>query len=181
MSNRHDSDRLLHIATLGRAVGLGGEMKLHLFTDFPQQFQSGKTFFTKDRTPLTLDKVNLERGTVKLEGIDTPEAAKRFTNAKLYTTYGKTRQDCPLDEGQYFWFDLVGSRIEEEGRTLGKVLEIERIGAIDYFVIKTDDTLVAEGNPKQFLLPYQPPFIEDVDIDTGTIRVRGGLDILEAS
>lgn len=181
MSKRHNSDRLLHIATLGRTVGLGGEMKLHLFTDFPEQFQPGETFFTKERTPLTLQEVNLDRGIVKLEGIDTPEAAKRFTNVKLFTTYGRTREICHLGEGQYFWFDLVGSTVMEDEDVLGQVLEIERIGAIDYFVIKTDDALVAKGHPKQFLLPYQPHFIVDVDIDAGIIRVQGGLAILEAS
>jgi len=181
MSKRQNNDRLLHIATLGRTVGLGGDMKLHLFTDFPEQFKKGETFYTKDRSPLKIADINLERGIVRLEGVDTPEAARRFTNTKLYTTYGRTRETCSLDEGQYFWFDLVGSRIVEDGTTLGQVLEIERIGTLDYFVVKTDEALTAQGRPKQFLLPYQPHFVEAVDTDEGVIRTRGALDILEAS
>jgi len=181
MSKRQNNDRLLHIATLGRTVGLHGEMKLHLYTDFPEQFTPGETFYTKEHTPLVFEEVNLERELVKLRGIDSPEAAKRYTNAKLFTTYGRTREVCKLDEGQYFWFDLVGAAVTEGGVTLGKVLEIERIGSVDYLQIKTDDRLVKQGLSKQFLIPYQPPFIEKVDTDAGTIALKGAMDILEAS
>jgi 16S rRNA processing protein RimM len=181
MSKRQNNDRLLHIATLGRTVGLHGEMKLHLYTDFPEQFVPGETFYTKERTPLVFEEINLERELVKLEGVDSPEAAKRFTNTQVYTTYGRTREVCKLDEGQYFWFDIVGSTATEAGMTLGKVLEIERIGTVDYLTIKTDDALVGRGLPKQFLVPYQPPFIEKVDTQAGTIAMTGAMDILEAS
>jgi len=178
---RSNDDRLLHIATLGRTVGLDGTMKLHLHTDFPEQFRDGSTFYTKDRTPLTLAGVDTVRGTVRLEGVTTPEAAKRYTNTQLYTTYGRTREECSLEAGQYFWFDLVGSRIVEAGLTLGTVLEIERIGDVDYFVVKTDDALTERGLPKQFLVPYLPHVVETVDTAEGTIRTHGALDILEAS
>jgi len=181
MSKRQNNDRLLHIATLGRTVGLHGEMKLHLFTDFPEQFVPGETFYTKARTPLTFEEVNPERELVKLQGVDTPEAAKRYTNAMLYTTYGRTREVCRLEPGEHFWFDLVGCTVMENGVTLGKVLEIERIGAIDYLQIKTDDALVKQRLPKQFLLPKQPPFVEHVDTDAGLITTHGAMDILEAS
>jgi 16S rRNA processing protein RimM len=181
MSKRHNSDRLLHIATLGRTVGLHGEMKLHLYTDFPEQFVPGETFYTKDRAPLVFESVNPDRELVKLEGVDSLEAAKRFTNTQVYTTYGRTREVCKLEPGQYFWFDIVGSTATEAGVTLGKVLEIERIGAVDYLQIQTDAALAGHGRTKQFLVPYQPPFIEKVDTDEGTIALKGAMDILDAS
>ncbi len=181
MSKRQNNDRLLHIATLGRTVGLHGDMKLNLHTDFPEQFIPGETFFTKERTPIVFDAVNLDRELVRLQGIDTPEAAKRYTNTMIYTTYGRTREVCHLEFGQYFWFDIVGAVAKEEGARLGKVLEIERIGAVDYMQIKTDDAFVKKGLPKQFLVPYQPPFIVNVNTDEGVIDLTGALGILEAS
>lgn len=181
MSKRQNNDRLLLIATLGRTVGLGGDMKLHLHTDFPEQFVPGETFYTKAHEPLVFDEVDMERELVRLRGIDSPEAAKRYTNAQVYTTYGRTRETCKLEKGQYFWFDIVGATVTEDGVPLGKVLEIERIGAVDYLQIKTDDAFVKRGLPTQFLVPYQPPFIEKVDTDAGTIALKGALDILEAS
>ena len=84
MSNLSKKD-LLHIATLGKSVGLKGDMKLHIKTDFPEQFQKNATFFIAPNKEITLADVNLGRGIVRLEGCSTPEEAKRFTNAKLFT------------------------------------------------------------------------------------------------
>lgn len=174
---RTESDRLLHIATLGRTIGLDGAMKLHLYTDFPEQFHDGVTFWTNDRTPITLEAI--DRDLVWLEGVDSPEAAKRFTNAMLYTTYSRTREEITLEPGEYFWFDIVGCRIVEGGQTLGKVLEVERIIETDYLQVQTDKALGKRA--KQFLIPYHPPFIVAVDIEEGTITTDGALDLLEAS
>ena len=174
-------NNLLHVATLGKSVGLKGEMKLHIKSDFPEQFKSGATFFSKENTQLIIDTYNENRGTVKLQGIDSPEQAKRFTNAKLYTTYEATRENCELDEGEYFWFDIIGCQVFEQGVLLGVVMEVERISIIDYLSIKTDAALTSRGESASFLIPYQPPFIVSTDIMAKTIEVQGGMDLLQAS
>ena len=179
MSN--PSDTLLHVATLGKSVGLKGEMKLHIKSDFPEQFKSGATFFSKDNTPLILEHYNENRGTVKLRGIDSLEAAKRLTNAKMYTTYEATRENCELAPGEYFWFDIIGCAIIENGFLLGTVKEIERIGALDYLSVITDEVLLKRGESRHFLIPYQPPFIVATDIAAKRIEVQGALDLLQAS
>jgi 16S rRNA processing protein RimM len=180
MSNPRKKE-LLHVATLGRTVGLKGDMKLHDKSDFPEQFVAGAEFFVDANRTVRLGYVNMERGIVRLEGCDTPEEAKRYTNAKLYTTYEATREQCELEEGQYFWFDIIGCEVVEDGRELGTVKEIERIGAVDYLAVKTDALLVAQGESKSFLIPYQPPFVVSTDIGAKTIEVQGGLDLLQAS
>lgn len=172
---------LLHIATLGRSVGLKGDMKLHINSDFPEQFVKGARFLLKDGDSVTLVNVNHQRNTVRLEGCDTPEVTKRYINAKLYTTYEATREACELDDGQFFWFDIVGCIVEEDGRELGRVMEIDRINIQDYLLIKTDDLLVAQGDPTTFLIPYQPPFIVHTEIASKRIEVEGCLDLLRAS
>ncbi len=172
MSKQRHSNRLLHIATLGRAVALDGYMKIHLHTDFTEQFNTDETFFTKDRLPITFDSVNLARGLVRVSGVDRPEQCAKYTNTELYTTYERTRETCVLGENQYFWFDIIGLKVIDDGEELGKVLEIERIGAVDYLLIK---------EKKEFLLPYHPPFVVDVNINEGTIYTSGAKDLLEAS
>ena len=180
MSNPRKKE-LLHVATLGRTVGLKGDMKLHDKSDFPEQFVPGAEFFLDGNRTVRLSAVNMDRELVRLEGCDTPEEAKRYTNAKLYTTFEATREQCELEEGQYFWFDIIGCKVVEDGRELGTVKEIERIGALDYLAVKTDALLVAQGESKNFLIPYQPPFIVETDIGAKTIEVSGGLDLLRAS
>ena len=172
---------LLHIATLGKSVGLKGDMKLHVKTDFPEQFQKNATFYISPEKEVTVADVNLQRGTIRLEGCTTPEEAKKFTNAKLYTTIERTRDECELDDGQYFWFDIEGCAVYEDEKLLGEVVEIERILDTDYLKIKTDTLLVEQKLPKTFLLPYNDNFIDSVDIENKKIVTKGGYDILEAS
>jgi len=156
-------------------------MKLHITSDFPEQFVNGAEFLLKDGSKLRLAVVDINRGIVRIEGVTTPEATKRYINTRLYTTYEATREACELEEGEFFWFDIVGCTVTEDGRELGRVTDIERISIQDYLAIKTDEQLVAEGESKEFLIPYQPPFIVDTDIESKRIEVKGGLDLLQAS
>jgi 16S rRNA processing protein RimM len=174
-------EQLLHIATIGKTVGIKGDMKFHIKSDFPEQFYDGATFFTNLKKDITLDDVNLEKGTVKIKGIFNIEDAKKFTNAKLFTTREETRKNCHLDDGEFFWFDLEDCDVFEDGKLLGRVYEVERITITNYLSIKTDDKLVANGSSKSFLVPFQKPFVIETDIDKKVITLSGAIDILEAS
>ena len=180
MSNQ-SKEQLLHIATIGKTIGIKGDMKLHIKCDFPEQFQNNSTFLTNKNTPVTLSNVNLDRGIIKIAGINTIEDAKKFTNLKLYTTREETRKNCYLDDGEFFWFDIEDCKVYENGKLLGVVKEVERITISNYLSIITDEELVNSGSPKSFLIPFHEPFILDTDIEKKIIIVDGAMDILEAS
>ncbi len=180
MSNQ-TKPKFLQIATLGRSVGLKGDMKLHLQTDFPTQFQKGATFYLNPTTQVTVASVDLSRGIIRLEGCNTPEEAKKLTNKKLFTTIEATREHCELDDGEFFWFDIEGCHVYEEDLYLGDVVEIERLVDNDYLKIDTSQELQNKKLPKTFLIPYHDHFIKSVDIEKKRIEVVGGYDILEAS
>ena len=172
---------LLHIATIGKTVGIKGDMKFHDKSDFPEQFKNGSSFFINKREKITLSEVNLERGLVKINNITNSEDAKKFTNAKLFTSYEETRKTCHLNEGEYFFFDLEDCEVFEDGKCLGVVKEVERLAITNYLSIVTDESLVKDGLAKSFLVPFTEPFKKDVDIDKKIITLSGALDILEAS
>jgi len=172
---------LLHIATIGKVVGLKGDMKLHIKSDFPEQFISGNSFLLNKKETITLSDVNHERGLIKIKGYTTPEDARKFTNAKLYTTYEETRKNCHLEDGEYFWFDIEGCDIYEDGKLLGNISEIDRLLDNNYLKIKTDEQLVSNGYSKSFLLPYNDNYISTTNVKDKKITVTGGMDILEAS
>jgi len=168
------------VAQLGRAVGLKGEMKLNLFTDFPEQFKKGVVISTP-RGDYEIEYYNPKRGLIKLIGIDTLEDAKRLTNSKIYFSKEHTKEHCNLEDGQYFWFDIIDSKVVEDGETLGVVKDIQRLPQCDYLEVITDKNLIDDGFAKKFLIPYLPNFIKSVDVDNKVVEVQNSKDILEAS
>lgn len=172
---------LIYIAKLGRAVGLKGFQKLHIESDFPEQFKKGNSFLTKNNQKLTVESYNSKANTIKFEQINSVEDAKKFTNKELFATQEDTKQNCILDKDQYFWFDLIGSTIVENGESLGKIVDIQRLPLTDYLYIQTTQELVSKNYPKSFLIPYQNEYILDVNLIDKIIITKGSKDILEAS
>ncbi len=168
------------IAQVGRTVGLRGDLKFHLHTDFPEQFRPG-VILQSNRGPLTLSDYNPKRGTVRFEGYESAEAAKVLTNARIYSDEEQTRALCPLKDGEHYWFEIIGAEVYEGSERLGTVTEIQRMLETDYLLIDTDEALKQEGLPKEFLLPYIPRYILSFDATAKRLLVRDAREILEAS
>jgi 16S rRNA processing protein RimM len=165
------------IAKIGKSHGVRGWQKLHLLTDFPEQFKPGATF-ESDKTDLTIEKIDLKRKLVKFKGIDTPEDAKKLTNRILYSTPEKTKEEIKLKEDEYFWFDIIGCDVIEDNKLLGKVIDIERAD-VDYLVIKTNEELVKQGFPKRFLIDFKRN-VDKVDTENKKIYAKGAIELLES-
>ncbi len=168
------------VARIGKTVGLKGEMRLNLLTDFPEQFRAGADFLS-DRGRLKIASYNPSRGTVRFEGIDSVEEAKPLTNAYLYTTKEAGEAACQLGENEYFWYQIIGLDLLDGDEVVGRVLDIERLAGTDYLQIETSDKLVKDGLAKRFLVPYVDRYIEKVDLQRGVVVSRGAKEILEAS
>ena len=150
------------IAKIGKTYGIKGWQKIHLLTDFPEQFKENTTF-ESDKINLTIEKIDLKRKLVKFKGVDTPEDAKKLTNRLLYTTKEQTKENIKLKENEYFWFDIIGCEVEENNQTLGKVIDIQRVD-VDYLVIQTDKQFIKMGYPKRFLIDFKR-HVKDVDVE----------------
>ncbi|KIM07546.1 MAG: ribosome maturation factor RimM [Sulfurovum sp. PC08-66] len=168
------------IAQIGKTHGLWGDLKIHFHTDFPEQFQIGKSF-ESDRGKLQVARIDLDKGLIGFVGYGDIDTAKRLTNTKIYTSLEETQKSCDLQEGQYFWFDIIGLLLYDHEELLGKVSDIQRILNIDYLQIDTDTTLIEAGFAKSFLVPYIPRYILSVDKDAKKIVTQDTKDILEAS
>lgn len=174
-------DATLYIAKIGKSVGLKGENRLITDTDFPEQFKKGSLFTTNKNTTLTVEKYNHQRGVVKFEGVNTPEDAKKITNQELYTTKEATAELCTLKKNEYYWYDIEGCEVYENGVHLGTVDSLDRISITDYLVLNTSSELVEKKLAKLFMIPYIDTFIVSTDIEAKKIEVTGAYDILEAS
>ena len=168
------------IAQIGRTVGLWGDLKFHLHTDFPEQFKTGTTF-KSSRGDLTISEFNEKRGTIRFIGHESIDSAKKLTNVKIYADEQQSRANCNLNSGQYFWFDVIGCIVKQDNLILGKVTDIQRMGDTDYLAIETDSQLLEQSLPKNFLLPYIEQYIIKVDIEKKSVYTQDAKYILEAS
>ena len=168
------------IAQIGRTIGLWGDLKFHLHTDFPEQFKVGNTY-KSNRGDLTIADINFKRGIIRFTGYESIDSAKKLTNTKLFANEEQTKENCDLDEGQHFWFDIIGCVVKQDDEVLGVVEDIQRMADTDYLSVKTDNALVEAGLSKNFLLPYIDRYIIKADIQEKIVYTKDTKDILEAS
>jgi 16S rRNA processing protein RimM len=168
------------IAQVGKTVGLWGDLKFHLHTDFPEQFKIGQSY-QSDRGTLEILDINLTRAIIKFRGYESLESAKKLTNAKIYTSKEETQKSCELNEGEHFWFEVIGAQVVEDDEILGSVSEIQRMLDTDYLLVNTDEKLIKDGASNSFLIPYIPRYIIKTDTQTNQVLTKDAKDILEAS
>lgn len=168
------------IAQIGRTIGLWGDLKFHIHTDFPEQFKVGTSYKT-NRGELTIADINEKRGTIRFVGYESIDSAKKLTNTKIFADVAQTKENCDLEEGQHFWFDIIGCTVKQGDEVLGEVTDIQRMADTDYLVIKTDDTLVKDDLSKSFLLPYIDRYVLTADTEQKIVYTKDAKDILEAS
>ncbi|PAF46269.1 16S rRNA processing protein RimM [Helicobacter sp. 12S02634-8] len=179
---------LIEVGRLGKTIGLKGGLKLHLSTDFPQSIQADLklTIQSPQKHPTfscsyTIKSFDTKNSIVFFQEITSIEAAKPLTHHIAYTSLEDTQRLCVLQENEYFWFDVIGCVLQENGQTLGIITDIERIGASDYLIIKTAQALIAQGLPKTFMLPYIDHFILQTSPEKKCVIAQGARAILEAS
>ena len=172
---------IVYIAKLGKTVGLKGQQKLIIDTDFPEQFKKNSILTTDKNQELIIESYNPTNSVVKFKGIDTIEDAKKLTNRQLFVSAQDTIENCTLEDKQFFWFDMIDCTIIENDEILGKVVDIQRMPLSDYLLIDTDKTLIEKGFSNSFLVPYIDTYILNVDMEKKLIQTQDSKDILEAS
>lgn len=151
----------------GRPRGVAGELYVQPLTDFPERFEQSTAFWIESNqgwNELNLVSARWISGklTVKIDGVDSPEEAKRFTNQYLYIRGADLRE---LPEGEYYHFDLIGCRaVDLNDRELGVIAAVEQYPANDMLVIENK-----QG--KQHLLPMIAAFVKRVDIGRKVIHL----------
>lgn len=155
-------DNWVSVAKIGRSIGVKGEILLHLFSDFPESITPKTTYFSQFGD-LSVEYYIPKKSLVKFTQINSKEEAKQIVNLILYTTQEQSKEVCALKDNEFFWFDMIGSVIVEDGVILGVVYEIDRFCNQDYLYIKTDSALVTQNLPKNFLIPYMERYIIKVD------------------
>ncbi|MFV2090028.1 MAG: ribosome maturation factor RimM [Pseudomonadales bacterium] len=69
--------------------------------------------------------------------------------------------------GEYYWKDLIGVEVcDQSDVSLGRVTSLIETGAHDVLVVRGPG-----ASDEEFLIPFHPRYVVDVDLAAGSIRV----------
>jgi len=161
------TDVLLTEGVLAGSHGVRGELKLRVLTDQPDHLATVKHVFVGEPPkPMRLLGVR-EHGDlllIRLEGITTPEQAKELSGKTVKIRATDAR---PLEDGEYFLFQLIGLAVEDEaGTPVGTVSDLIETGAHDVLVIAP-----ANGG-QDILVPNHPEYVLEMVPEAGRLVVR---------
>ncbi len=152
------------VGRVSRPHGIRGEVRVEILTDYPEKLvQHDDLYLAPPRSPDDVERYPLEstrphKGIllVKLGGCDDRDAAEELRGMLVQIPLDEA---VPLEEGEYYYFQLVGVDVETEtGEWLGRVADVIETGANDVYIVR--------GPYGEILLPA----IEDVILELDTER-----------
>jgi 16S rRNA processing protein RimM len=169
------SDRHVVLGRIAGAHGVHGRVRVTVFGDGPEHLLAAPWLELSFAQRDPLHDVARRRyevagaapgrpGEVRLAlaGVSDRDAAAALRGALVL---GDAALLAPLAEGEHYWFELVGCRVELEGGTpLGTVREIWETGAHDVLVVEDDAG-------RSHLIPAADAFLRLVDPAAGRIVV----------
>ncbi len=102
---------------------------------------------------------------VSLEGVTNAEQASELKGSSLFIE----RKSLPdLDEGTYYWCDLIGLNVYSENKEfIGRIHTIITTGSNDVYVVKDP----RENGKGETLIPALASVVRAVDIAQGVMHV----------
>ena len=100
---------------------------------------------------------------VKFVGIDTIEEAEKLKNLQIKIDSENIGE---LEENEFYFHEIIGCEVfDENGKSLGEIIEILTPGANDVWVIKGQ-------NGKEILIPYIEDVVKKIDIENKKIDIE---------
>lgn len=137
-----EREKLVTLAIITGAHGVGGEVRLKLFTDDLAAYKS----FNDSKLTLKSLRHGSNGAIARFAEIADRNAAEALRGTEL--TVPRTALP-PLGEGEYYHADLLGlAAVSTEGEPLGHVIAIDDFGAGDVIEIE-------QPNGKRFMVPMK--------------------------
>ena len=158
----------LEVGKIVSTHGIKGEVRVDPWCDGPAFLKQFKTLYydKNGARPVAVKacRPHSNIAILKLEGVDTVEAAAALRNKVLFMA----RADASLPDNHFFIQDLIGCRVcdaDAPDKQYGVLTDVSTTGANDVWHV-TDDS------GKEYLLPAIPPVVIDTDIDDERILIR---------
>lgn len=154
---------------LGQVIkshGLKGEVSIALDVDFPEEYQELESVFlliNEKLVPFFIEyiQINGNKAIVKFEDIDAIEDTANILKTSLFLPLDFLPE---LDEGKYYFHQLVGCEVFQMNKPLGIVKEV-----ID---LSSNELLVVIVDQHEVLIPIQDEILKKVDVKNKRIDVE---------
>lgn len=150
----------LSIGILRKPHGIKGEMRIEIWTDFPERLKKGVIVYIGDyKKEFFVESFKGKKGgyLIKLVGIADMDNCMPIVN-KIVFVLSRDRPD--LGKNQYYHHQIIGLGVfTKDNVYLGKIKEIIRTGSNDVYVIQN-----TENEKSEILIPVIPSVIMDIDL-----------------
>ena len=157
-------DGRIVIGRVGAAHGIHGDLRIIPLTDFPERFSALREVMVGDEL-LHIDQMKPQGKNIlmRFREYGVREEAQRLTGRLLTVA---REEAAPLDEGEYYVFDIVGLTVyDEEGSVLGTVENVLRTGSNDVYAVRSEDG-------REILIPALRAVVLAIDVPGGRMTVR---------
>ena len=141
--------------------GLAGEVKVFPTTEDPHRFEELEVCYLLDKgtyRPLTIKSCRFFKNLVIL-GFEEVPSIDEAMHLKQRELYVDREHAIPLEEGEYYLADVIGSTVtDEDGNVLGTLEDYMETAAQIVYKVRTEAG-------KEALIPAVDEFIKEVDIE----------------
>ena len=157
-------DGRIVIGRVGAAHGIHGDLRIIPLTDFPERFSALREVMVGDELlHVAHVKPQGKNFLMRFREYTVREDAQRLTGRLLTVARAEA---APLDEGEYYVFDIVGLTVyDEEDNELGTVENVLRTGSNDVYAVRSEDG-------REILIPALRKVVRTIDVPNGRMTVR---------
>lgn len=158
------SNERIIVGRVGAAHGIRGELRIIPLTDFPERFTALREVMVGDEL-LHIESVKPQGKNflMRFREYAVREDAQKLTGRLLTVARAEA---APLDDGEYYVFDIVGLTVyDEEDNELGTVENVLRTGSNDVYAVRSEDG-------REILIPALRKVVRAIDVAGGRMTVR---------
>lgn len=168
----------IEIGYVSKSQGLHGEVRVRLYNEQSTLLEEVSEVLVEGPGDRPARKMTIEsvRGggkglIVGFVGVDDRDAADVMVGAKIWVDRA---QLPPLEDGEYYHFELIGLTVlDEQGQKLGTLEEVYNLPGSDVYVVRGK----AIG---ELMVPAVESFIGSIDLSTKTLTLKNVSELLES-
>jgi 16S rRNA processing protein RimM len=160
-------DELVLLGKVTAPHGVRGYLRVFLFSGNADTLLSADAVVLKGTGgekvyKLSDTKVHGKKVLVMFEGFDDINLVLPLVGQEIYVP----KAQLPvLEEGEYYWHDLLGMKVYSvEDELLGELVEVVATGSNDVFVVRTTDG--------ELFIPATEEVVKNLDFSRGIMRVE---------